>query len=78
MEYEKRDGGALFKNAKKSKDTHPDFTGNITIEGVDYRLSGWNKESKNGVKYMSLALNKKEEQKTKESIKEDTDDLPFF
>lgn len=48
--------GALFKNQKKSENS-PDYTGVLTLEnGRDVRVSGWVKQSRNGVSYMSLAL----------------------
>ncbi len=43
MTYTKENTGALWINKKKEKDTHPDLSGNINIDGVDYWLSGWNK-----------------------------------
>ena len=42
MAYEKRDNsGSMFKNDKKEKDSHPDFTGSATIDGTDYWISSW-------------------------------------
>ena len=51
--------GVLFKNDKKEKETHPDYTGKINIEGVDHYLSCWvNKSEKTGKNYMSLSIGK--------------------
>lgn len=52
--------GALFKNDKKEKPSHPDYRGDITIDGAKYRLAGWIKEGKNG-KYLSLVARPFEE-----------------
>jgi len=41
MDNEKR--FAIFPNGKKEKDTQPDYTGEITIDGKKYRLSAWKK-----------------------------------
>jgi uncharacterized protein (DUF736 family) len=48
--------GALFKNSKKEKETHPDLTGKITVNGVEYNLSGWNNTTKSGDKYLAVKV----------------------
>ena len=55
MAYDKNNSGSLFKNNRKEKPTHPDYTGKINANGEDYYLSAWVKEGKNG-KFFSLAL----------------------
>lgn len=47
--------GALFKNDKKEKPSHPDYRGDVTIDGRKYWLSGWIKEGQKG-KYLSLSV----------------------
>ena len=46
--------GALFKNNDKKSPPHPDYKGSLEINGVEYWLSAWIRESK-GQKYMSIA-----------------------
>ncbi len=53
--------GVLFRNDRKQNDRHPDYKGNMTIEGVEYWLSAWIKRGKKG-NFMSLAVNRKETQ----------------
>lgn len=83
MSYEQKDGsGALFKNAEKETEQHPDYRGSIRIAGVDYWLSAWIKQSKNGVKYMSLSANPKVKRdvptvKPMATEKEFDDQIPF-
>ena len=56
MSYDNTNSGALFKNDKKQKDTHPDRTGKLNVDGKDYYLSGWLKQDKNGNPYLSLSV----------------------
>ena len=51
--------GSLFKNDRKSKDTHPDLTGVAMIRGVEYYLSEWRKTGAKGDFY-SLSIRPKE------------------
>lgn len=58
MSRQNRDenSGVLFRNDNKKTDKHPDYTGRATIDGVEYFISGWVKEStKDGKKFFSLA-----------------------
>lgn len=62
MAYENT--GLLARNERKEKDTHPDFSGQINIDGVEYWLSGWTKEGREGTKlagkrYFSLSVKPK-------------------
>ncbi len=59
--YEQQNmSGSLFKNHKREKDTHPNLTGTITIDGKAFYLSGWTKESAKG-KWISLQAKPKDE-----------------
>ena len=60
-EYDNTNSGALFKNRDKDE-AHPkwaDYQGSINIEGTEYWLSAWLKESKKGEKFMSLSVKPK-------------------
>jgi len=61
-EYDNTNRGALFANDRKEKDTHPDRTGSINVEGVDYFIDGWLKESQGGKKFLSLSVKRKDKQ----------------
>lgn len=84
---EKRDNsGILFKNNRKDKDTHPDYTGNATIDGRDYWISAWLKEGAKG-KFFSFAFKPKDDAPAKaapvappqrQSLRQEmNDDIPF-
>ena len=67
MAYDNTNSGLLAKNRRKEKDTHPDYSGSVNIEGVEYWLSGWLKTGKDGSKlagekFFSLAFKRKEGQ----------------
>ena len=60
MAYEQKDtSGSLFTNDRKEKETHPDRKGTALIDGVEYWVSGWDKEGQKGP-WTSLAFQKKE------------------
>ena len=55
--YEMKDNTfALFKNEKKENDKHPDYTGDIMVNGKKLRLSAWINETKAGNKYMKGSI----------------------
>ena len=51
----KNNQGVLFKN-EKTKDTHPDFTGELKVEGKTYRIALWKKTSSKGTMYLSVSV----------------------
>lgn len=78
---EKRDmSGVLFKNNRKEEDRHPDYTGDVTVEGKTWRLAAWIKEGKAG-KFMSLRVSedtrdKPDAPRAKQPTADDSD-VPF-
>lgn len=81
MSKENKDlSGVLFKNDRKETERHPDYTGNMTVKGVDYWLSAWVNEAKNGKKYFALKLTEKQAKPEKAEYRPadiDNHDLPF-
>ena len=51
---EKDNRGAIWGNAHKKKDTHPDFTGNAMIDGVEYKIAAWKRSPNANPKAPSL------------------------
>lgn len=62
-EYDNTNRGVLFKNDRKESDKHPDYKGNVNVNGVEFWLSAWIKESTKG-KFMSLSVQPKDAQQT--------------
>jgi hypothetical protein len=78
--------GNLFKNSKKESESQPDYTGSAKVDEVEYAMSAWINEGKNG-KYLSISftsiaeLQAKGIGQVKEVIEEKhtmpEDDIPF-
>lgn len=58
-EYDNTNRGALFKNDRRERDSHPEYNGSINIDGVEYWLSAWVKDGRKG-KFFSLSVKAKE------------------
>jgi hypothetical protein len=65
-EYDNTDRGSIWKNPKKEKDTHPDFTGTLNVGGVEYWVSAWKRKEGASPKAPALTfqVKPKDEQKT--------------
>jgi uncharacterized protein (DUF736 family) len=74
----KNNSGAIFKNDKKTSETHPDYKGKVNVNGADMEVALWLKESKAGTKYFSATF---QEPYVKPEARvvtdEQDDDLPF-
>ena len=60
-EFDNTNKGVLFKNDRKVKDSHPDYKGQVNIDGQEFWLSAWIKTGQRG-KFMSLSIQPKEQQ----------------
>ena len=76
MSYEhKENKGSIFKNEKKEKETHPDYTGQVNVAGKLYNISAWINESKSGKKYFGLSVSIPKPKEDNKPLNQD--DLPF-
>ncbi len=53
--------GTLSKNTRKAKPTHADYVGSIDVDGRQYYVDAWVKDSKSGGKFLSLSLKPKQD-----------------
>jgi uncharacterized protein (DUF736 family) len=77
--YDNSNSGALFKNDDKQNDKSPDYRGEINVNGEPHWLNAWLKESRKGMKFMSLSIKPKNEPADKSRpLKEELkDSIPF-
>jgi len=87
---QKNNSGSLFRQ-KKEKDSQPDYSGTATVNGQQYRISGWINKSKAGMSYLRILFSEQQPQDlnakaAQRSMKltpgasqgpDLTDDLPF-
>jgi len=60
-EYDDELRGVLFPEQEKKSDRHPDFTGKVTVDGVEYRIAAWKRRAKSTDKpFLSLTLSEYE------------------
>ena len=73
-QYDNTNTFTLFVNDKGENPKRPDWTGVLNLEGVEFRLSGWIRESNKG-KFISGSVQNYEYKKP--SIEGSDEDIPF-
>lgn len=63
-QYDDTNRGTLFRNDRKTADTHADYTGSLNVDGQEFWINAWLKDSKTGTKFMSLSVRPKEARTT--------------
>ena len=78
-DYDDTNRGALFRNERKEAETHADYNGTINVNGQEFWINSWLKESKGGKKYMSLSVKPKDGvvAKPAPSATVSLEDIPF-
>ena len=71
-QYDNTHSSALFKNDKVDNPKRPDYTGNLNVDGIEFRISGWIREGANG-KFISGSVQIKEAAKSVDN----NEDAPF-
>jgi hypothetical protein len=62
MSYDNTNRGAIWKNEKKETEKHPDFKGDLNIDGVIYNVSAWKRKPDANPKapLLSFSVSKRE------------------
>lgn len=55
-EFDTTNRGSIWKNEKKETDTHPDFTGSLNVDGVEYWVSAWKRKPDASAKAPALSF----------------------
>ena len=58
-QYDNTNRWSLFKNDRKEKDTHPDYSGTLNVDGREFWISAWLKDGAKG-KFFSGSIKPKE------------------
>lgn len=68
-EYDNTNRGSIWRNEKREKDTHPDFTGSLNVNGVEYWVSAWKRKEGAAAKAPALSFSvKPKEDQPQQSI----------
>ena len=79
MANNKDNSGALFKEAEKKSEKHPDYKGNCMVNGEVMYIAAWiNTPKAGGDKYMSLSFTPQSEQANYSKADADATEKPLF
>ena len=63
----KTNKGIAFSESK-TKDTQPDFKGELNVEGKIYQMAVWKKMAKNNKPYLSISIEDKSKRMTDDQL----------
>lgn len=84
-DFDNTNRGSIWKNDKKETEKHPDFTGSLNVNGVEFWVSAWKRRADQPDKAPALSFSikaKDEAAKPASNSKTDPmdgleDDIPF-
>jgi len=80
-EYDPTNRGALWKNERREKDTHPNLTGQLNVEGREYWVNAWTSKEGGKKPVVSMSIKAKDTQTAPRPQNDpppyDDSDLPF-
>ena len=73
-DYDNTNRGAMFPNKyKEDGDKRPDHTGNLNVDGKEFKIAAWQSTSKAGNDYLSIRITEPEMSESSN----DGDGIPF-
>ena len=79
--YSNENRGALWKNERREKDTHPNLTGQLNVEGREYWVNAWTSKEGGKKPVVSMSIKAKDENRSPRPQQDDDpgfdDSLPF-
>ncbi|NDB61115.1 hypothetical protein EB001_22145 [bacterium] len=76
-EYDNTNTFTLFKNDKGDNPKRPDYTGNLNIDGIEFRISGWIREGQKSKFISGTAQLKEVNSEAKREVAKENEDVPF-
>lgn len=85
MPYDNTNRGAIWKNRDKTEDKHPDFKGQLNVDGVDFWVSAWKRKEGDAANKPALSFSIKIKEEKQEAAKPEPakrdvdldDEIPF-
>ena len=69
--------GAIWPNKDKETDNHPDFKGQINVEGKEFWVSAWKKKADAKPGSPSLSFSIKPKETLRQAVEQLNDEIPF-
>ncbi len=83
-EFDNTNRGSIWGNTKKETEKHPDYTGSLNVNGVEFWVSGWKRKPDANPKAPALSISIKEKEQSAPQTAPQTapvdnsfDDIPF-
>lgn len=75
-DFDNTNRGSIWKNKKKEKETHPDFTGTLNVDGVEYWVSAWKRKEGASEKAPALSFTiKLQDEQTKPEARQPSNNV---
>jgi uncharacterized protein (DUF736 family) len=76
QKYDNTNTFTLFKNEQGDNPKKPNYTGLANVDGIEFRIAGWIRQSQNGTKFISGTIQLKDGDVKPKAVEVD-EDVPF-